>query len=261
MLPSIILIPMTDLGHFLLGPTGLISRELTAHTKSILGVDISQGVVDFYNNRFASQGLPSEKVHAIVAELDPDSPQTIPIELKDQKFDLVFVSTCEHIAYYSKINGRFKSARWRTTIFLTSTQKQGCLPPSSHRAGHYSSSTSSKTDLAVAEAQRTFAKLAAGTDGRPSPGGHSHTHEHSHSHSHQHPPAPGDSNSPAVHSHVKYGVAHVGGIAEDDIKTAFVGATNLGLDMSTYEYLPFTTAKIWEAELPIFLAKVMKKPE
>lgn len=49
---------MTDLGHFLLGPTGLISRELTAHTKSILGVDISQGVVDFYNNRFASQGLP-----------------------------------------------------------------------------------------------------------------------------------------------------------------------------------------------------------
>lgn len=144
MLPSIILIPMTDLGHFLLGPTGLISRELTAHTKSILGVDISQGVVDFYNNRFASQGLPSEKVHAIVAELDPDSPQTIPIELKDQKFDLVFVSTCEHIAYYSKINGRFKSARWRTTIFLTSTQKQGCLPPSSHRAGHYSSSTSSK---------------------------------------------------------------------------------------------------------------------
>lgn len=118
-----------------------------------------------------------------------------------------------------------------------------------------------KTDLAVAEAQRTSAKLAAGTDGRPSPGGHSHTHEHSHSHSHQHPPAPGNSNSPAVHSHVKYGVAHVGGIAEDDIKTAFVGATNLGLDMSTYEYLPFTTAKIWEAELPIFLAKVMKKPE
>lgn len=83
-------------GHFLIGPTGLISRELTAHTKSILGVDISQGVVDFYNKRFASQGLPSEKVHAIVAELDPDSPETIPIELKDQKFDLVFVSQYEH---------------------------------------------------------------------------------------------------------------------------------------------------------------------
>lgn len=111
-----------------------------------------------------------------------------------------------------------------------------------------------KTDLTVAKAQRTFAKLAAGA--KPAPGGPSHTHEHSHPHQHSH--ASGDIGSPADHSHVKYGVAHVGGITEDDIKAAFAGATNLGLDMSTYEYLPFTTAKIWEAELPIFLAKVTK---
>lgn len=116
-----------------------------------------------------------------------------------------------------------------------------------------------KNALTVAEAQRTFAKLAAEADGQRAHGVHSHSH--SHSHSHQHPPGAGDSDSPADHSHVKFGVAHVGGITEDDIKTAFAGATILGLDMSTYEYLPLTTAKIWESELPIFLAKATRKSE
>ena len=75
-------------------PTGLVSLELVSHTHSILGIDISQGMVDYYNARFAGLGHPPEKVHALVAEFDPAHPETsVPQEMKGKEFDLVYVRT------------------------------------------------------------------------------------------------------------------------------------------------------------------------
>ena len=73
-------------------PTGLVSLELVSHTHSILGVDISQGMVDYYNARFAGLGHPPEKVHALVAEFDPTRPEeSVLQEMKGKEFDLVYV--------------------------------------------------------------------------------------------------------------------------------------------------------------------------
>ena len=69
----------------------MVSREIVDHAQSILGVDISQGMVDYYNKRFADMGLPPEKVHSIIADLKPGHPETVPDELRGKEFDLIFV--------------------------------------------------------------------------------------------------------------------------------------------------------------------------
>ena len=55
--------------------------------KSIFGVDISQGMVDVFNQRAASQGIPPEEMKAIRAELKGEDS-----ELDGTKFDVVIVS-------------------------------------------------------------------------------------------------------------------------------------------------------------------------
>lgn len=72
---------------------GLISKELVPHAKTILGVDISQGVVDVYNKRFSDQGLGTEVVHAIQKELTGAEG-----ELDGRKFDVITVCTPTPIA-------------------------------------------------------------------------------------------------------------------------------------------------------------------
>jgi len=67
--------------------TGLISRELAPYARSILGVDISQAMVDQYNLRVFNQGIPPEEMHAVCAELEGKDG-----EPEGQKFDVIVVS-------------------------------------------------------------------------------------------------------------------------------------------------------------------------
>lgn len=55
--------------------------------KSIVGVDISQGVVDQYNLRASNQGLEPTEMKAIRAELKGED-----TELDGTKFDIIVVS-------------------------------------------------------------------------------------------------------------------------------------------------------------------------
>ncbi|KAG6828358.1 hypothetical protein H0H92_008246 [Tricholoma furcatifolium] len=71
--------------------TGLVSRELAPYSKRIIGVDISQGVVDQFNLRVSNQGIPAEEMQAIRAELKGE-----PGELEDEKFDVVICASAYH---------------------------------------------------------------------------------------------------------------------------------------------------------------------
>ncbi|KAK0455185.1 S-adenosyl-L-methionine-dependent methyltransferase [Desarmillaria tabescens] len=66
---------------------GLMSRQLAPHCKSILGIDISQGMVDQYNTRVHNQGIPPEDMRALCIELKGEEG-----ELDGSKFDVVLAS-------------------------------------------------------------------------------------------------------------------------------------------------------------------------
>lgn len=59
---------------------------LASRVKSILGVDISAGMVRQYNTRMANQGIPPEEMRAVCTELKG----TID-ELDGMKFDIIVV--------------------------------------------------------------------------------------------------------------------------------------------------------------------------
>lgn len=60
---------------------GLVSRELAPFCKHIVGVDISQSMVDLYNKRDEHKNMS-----AVCAELKGE-----PGELGDEKFDIIIV--------------------------------------------------------------------------------------------------------------------------------------------------------------------------
>jgi len=71
------LIPLNESSTRLLdyacGP-GLVSKALLAHVASIVGMDLSPGMVDEYNTAASNQGLGRSEMHAVVADLcSPDS--------------------------------------------------------------------------------------------------------------------------------------------------------------------------------------------
>jgi SAM-dependent methyltransferase len=66
---------------------GMVSRELRAVSKSIIGADISTGSVEAYNRRAAELGAPPEEMRAIAFDLIKDGPAP----LGDAKFDVVVV--------------------------------------------------------------------------------------------------------------------------------------------------------------------------
>lgn len=68
---------------------GLVSQALAPSCKKIVGVDISQGMVDWYNTRVANQGLDPEEMKAVCVELKGERQ---PDELDGVKFDVVIVS-------------------------------------------------------------------------------------------------------------------------------------------------------------------------
>lgn len=61
-----------------------MSGNLAPYVKAILGVDISQGVVDLFNKRFADRD--PERFRAIRAELKGEDG-----ELDNEKFDVIIV--------------------------------------------------------------------------------------------------------------------------------------------------------------------------
>lgn len=67
--------------------SGMVSRELCSYVKSVVGVDISQGMVDQFNRRVEEQGIPPEEMKAVKAELKGEE-----TELEGAKFDVIIVS-------------------------------------------------------------------------------------------------------------------------------------------------------------------------
>ncbi|KAH7890065.1 S-adenosyl-L-methionine-dependent methyltransferase [Phlebopus sp. FC_14] len=86
--------------------TGLISKGLATHTKSIVGVDISQGMVDHYNRAVNNQGIPPDEMRAIcVAELQEDEKQ-----LSGLTFDvIVCASSYHHFSSIEKVTNTLVS--------------------------------------------------------------------------------------------------------------------------------------------------------
>jgi len=71
--------------------TGLVSGNLAPYVKSILGVDISQGVVDLFNKRFADKDADQERFRAIRIELKGEEG-----ELDNEKFDVIICTSAYH---------------------------------------------------------------------------------------------------------------------------------------------------------------------
>lgn len=67
---------------------GLVSQALAPYCKKIMGVDISQGMVDWYNMRVRNQGIESEEMEAVCVELKGAED-----ELDGVKFDVAIVSS------------------------------------------------------------------------------------------------------------------------------------------------------------------------
>lgn len=71
--------------------TGSISRRLAPHCKTLIGADISQGMVDQFNKGLQDDGTLSEKMRAVRAELKGEE-----TELEGMKFDLVLCTLAYH---------------------------------------------------------------------------------------------------------------------------------------------------------------------
>ncbi|KAJ7491093.1 S-adenosyl-L-methionine-dependent methyltransferase [Mycena latifolia] len=71
--------------------TGIVSRRLAAHCKTLVGVDISQGMVDQFNKGVESHGIPSEQMRAVRVELKGED-----TELEGMKFDVIICSLAYH---------------------------------------------------------------------------------------------------------------------------------------------------------------------
>ncbi|KAJ7118940.1 S-adenosyl-L-methionine-dependent methyltransferase [Mycena epipterygia] len=71
--------------------TGIVSRRLASHCKTLVGVDISQGMVDEFNKTMQSNGL-SEQMRAVRAELKGED-----TELDGMKFDVMCSLAYHHI--------------------------------------------------------------------------------------------------------------------------------------------------------------------
>ncbi|KIJ50884.1 hypothetical protein M422DRAFT_244832 [Sphaerobolus stellatus SS14] len=74
--------------------SGVLSLRLAKHCKRIVGVDISQGMVDAYNTTMQVDGVVNAQ--AVCAELRPDVEES---QLKGEKFDIIL---CAHAYHHIK---------------------------------------------------------------------------------------------------------------------------------------------------------------
>jgi len=70
--------------------TGLISQELCPYVKSIVGIDMAQGMVDEYNKKVWQQGIDENEMKAICLELKEGD------QLNGRKFDLIVCASAYH---------------------------------------------------------------------------------------------------------------------------------------------------------------------
>jgi hypothetical protein len=89
-----------------------VSKQIIPHAKSILGVDVSQGMVDLYNETGKKEGFRGMK--AVCAELKGEDG-----ELDGQKFDVIIVSIALSCGQ-PNLTPIANSVTWRITISRTS---------------------------------------------------------------------------------------------------------------------------------------------
>lgn len=86
--------------------SGLMSRELCPYVKSVVGVDISQGMVDQFNLRAFNQGLPPEEMKAVCLDLKREDH-----EFCGAKFNVIVVSSRNPGSMRYVTHDRLTSAR------------------------------------------------------------------------------------------------------------------------------------------------------
>ncbi|KAF8162776.1 S-adenosyl-L-methionine-dependent methyltransferase [Crassisporium funariophilum] len=74
--------------------TGLVSRELAPHTHSIVGVDISQAMVDRYNQTVSNQGISPEEMRAVCKDLKGQDNELE--ELGGEHFHVIICASSYH---------------------------------------------------------------------------------------------------------------------------------------------------------------------
>ena len=89
----------------------MVSKQIIPYAKSILGVDVSQGMVDQYNETGEKEGFSGMK--AVCADLKGEDG-----ELDGQKFDVIIVSIILHERRGAQPNliPTLNSVTWRITI-------------------------------------------------------------------------------------------------------------------------------------------------
>ncbi|GLB35538.1 putative methyltransferase [Lyophyllum shimeji] len=233
--------------------TGLVSRELAPHAKRIVGVDISQGMVDQFNLRVSNQGIPLEEMQAVCAELKGEQG-----ELGDEKFDVIVCASAYHhftsiddvtriLAYFLKPGG--------TLLVVDLAKHTGQHAPHAHGDG----------------VEHGHHDRAHHTHGNGHEHGHHdrahHTHGNGHEHHHQEGAhhARGDDREHGHHHHhhdhhvqhhpsipkeFHHLVPHRGGLDEADMRRAFEGA---GLEAFSFE-----DALVDKNNAKLFIAKGIK---
>ena len=73
---------------------GLISRKLLGNAKQVVGVDISQGMVDEYNRRASLMGASTDQIQAVCYDLKGQDG-----ELNDKRFDVIIVRSIFTVHY------------------------------------------------------------------------------------------------------------------------------------------------------------------
>ncbi|KAF4578383.1 S-adenosyl-L-methionine-dependent methyltransferase superfamily protein [Pleurotus pulmonarius] len=70
---------------------GMVSRQMAPYAKQIVGVDISQGLVDEYNLRVKNQGMSPNEMKAVCVQLKGEDG-----ELDNLKFDVIVCGMAYH---------------------------------------------------------------------------------------------------------------------------------------------------------------------
>ncbi|KAG8848720.1 hypothetical protein FRC20_002500 [Serendipita sp. 405] len=198
--------------------TGQMSRKLAPYVNRIVGVDISQGMVDYYNQRVYNQGIPEEEMHAVcIPELKGDDS-----DLDGQKFDLIICAQAyHHFPDIQKMTNNLANLlKPGTGILFVADLMEHDPSIFKHRPPHSSHSHSedqSSSTSSVTHSSDRYDPLH--TEGSTHPRPHPHPplplhHHHHHHHHHRH------------HDGLLSGptVAHRGGFTSDQIETCFVSA-------------------------------------
>ncbi|KAG8808572.1 hypothetical protein FRC17_003887, partial [Serendipita sp. 399] len=178
--------------------TGQISRKSEPYVKKVIGVDISQGMVNQYNQRASDQAIPQEKMQALcIPRLHGDDS-----DLDGQKFDIIICAQAYH--HFSDIN--------KVTKDLTNLLKPGIGRLFIADLMQYDRGNSSHSE----ESGETVSH---------SHHHHHHQDQHQHHHHHHHPHhsshVQSTPSAPTGHHEPFSGpsVAHHGGFTSDQITT------------------------------------------